>query len=141
MTASAALPSRAVDRRRGAEALGDFQAIVVEIDHDDLGRRIELRGQQRRQPDRAGADDRHGVARLHLAVEHAALEAGRQDVAEHHQRFFVGAVGNRIEAGVGVRNANELGLRAVDGVAEDPAAGRAVREHAACGNRRICRRR
>jgi hypothetical protein len=64
-----------------------------------------------------------------LAVEHAAFEAGRQDVAEHHQRFFVGAFGNGIEAGVGVGNADELGLRAVDRVAEDPAAGRAMRVH------------
>ena len=64
-----------------------------------------------------------------LAVEHAALEAGRQDVAEHHQRFFVGAVGNRIEAVVRVGRADELGLGAVDRVAENPAAGRAVRKH------------
>ena len=64
-----------------------------------------------------------------LAVEHAALEAGRQNVAEHHQRFFVGAFGNGIEAVVRVGNADELGLRAVDRVAEDPAAGRAVRIH------------
>ena len=64
-----------------------------------------------------------------LAVEHAALEAGRQDVAEHHQRLFVGAVGNRIEARVRIGNADELGLRAVDLVAEDPAAGGAVRVH------------
>ena len=64
-----------------------------------------------------------------LAVEHAALEAGRQDVAEHHQRLLVRAVGNRIEAGVGVGNADELRLRAVDRVAEDPAAGRAMGIH------------
>ena len=64
-----------------------------------------------------------------LAVEHAAFEAGRQDVAEHHQRLFVGAVGNRIEAGIGMRDADEFGLGAVDGVAENPAAGRAMRVH------------
>ena len=54
------------------------------------GGRIELRRQQGGQADRPGADDGHGVARLHLAVQHAALEAGRQDVAQHDQRFFVG---------------------------------------------------
>ena len=64
-----------------------------------------------------------------LAVEHAALEAGRQDVAQHHQRFFVRAVGNGIKAGIRIRDTDELGLRAVDLVAEDPAAGRAMREH------------
>ena len=92
----------AVDGRRGAEALGHLKPIVVEIDHDDLGRRVELGGEEGCEPDRARADDRHGAARRNLAVEHAALEAGRQDVAEHDQRFFVGAVGNGIEAGVRV---------------------------------------
>ena len=38
----------------------------------------------------------------------------------------------RIEAGVGIGDADEFGLRAVDRVAENPAAGRAVRIHAAC---------
>ena len=131
----------AVDGRGRAEALGHLKPVVVEIDHDDLGRRVELRRQQRGEPDRSGADDRHGAARLNLAVEHAAFEAGRQDVAQHHQRLFVGAVGNGIEAGVGMGNADELGLGAVDLVAENPAAGRAMGVHRACGNRRICRRR
>jgi hypothetical protein len=36
----------AVDRRGGAEALGDRQALIIQVDHDDLGRREELRGQQ-----------------------------------------------------------------------------------------------
>ena len=94
MTVSTALPSALLQRGRGAETLRHFKAIVVEIDHDDLGRRVELGGEQRREPDRPRTDDRHGAARLHLAVEHAALEAGRQDVAQHHQRLFVGAVGN-----------------------------------------------
>ena len=129
MTVADGVAVGAVDGRRGAEALGDFKAIVVEIDHDDLGRGIELRREQGCKPDRSRADDRHGTARLNLAVEHAAFEAGRQDVAEHHQRFFVCAVGNRIEACVRVGNANELGLRAVDLVAENPAAGGAMRIH------------
>ena len=64
-----------------------------------------------------------------LAVEHAALEAGRQDVAQHHQRLFVRAGRNWIEAGIRIGNADELGLGAVDGVAEDPAAGGAMRVH------------
>ena len=56
---------------------------VVEVDHDDLGRRVELRRQQRGQADGPGAHDGHRVARLHLAVQHAALEAGGEDVAQH----------------------------------------------------------
>ena len=64
-----------------------------------------------------------------LAVEHAAFEAGGQDVAQHHQRLLVGARGNRIEAGVGVGDADIFGLGAVDLVAQDPAAGRAMGVH------------
>ena len=131
MTVSAALPSVLLMVRGGAEALRHFQAIVVEIDHDDLGGRIELRREQRGEPDRPGADDRHRRTRRDLAVEHAAFEAGRQDVAQHDQRLFVRAFGNRIKARVGVRDADVLGLRAIDLVAENPAAGRAMRIHAA----------
>ena len=84
---------------------------------------------KRRKPDRPRADDRHGASRLNFAVEHAAFEPCRQDVAEHHQRLFVRAFGNGIEARVRIGSADELGLCAVDAVAEDPAAGGAVRVH------------
>ena len=78
----------AVDDRRGAEALRHLEATIIAIDHDDLGRRIELGGEKGREPDRSRSDNSHGVARLNLAVEHAALEAGWQDVAQHHQRLL-----------------------------------------------------
>jgi hypothetical protein len=116
---------------RGAEAARHLEPAVVQVDQDDLRRRIELGREQRGQADGPGAHDGHRAAGRDLAVEHAALEAGRQDVAEHHQRLFVRACGNRVEAGVRMRNAHVLGLRAVDGVAQDPAAGGAVRIHAA----------
>ena len=112
----------AVDDSGGAEALGDFKAIVVEIDHDDFSRGVELGRQQSCEPDRSRADDGDRTARLNLAVENAAFEAGRQNVAQHHQRFFVRAGGNGIEARLRVGNANELGLGPVDLVAENPAA-------------------
>ena len=82
-----------------------------------------------RQPDWSGADDRHSAPRLNLSVEHAALEAGRQNVAEHHQRLLVGTIGNWIETGIRVGNADEFGLCPVDLIAEDPAASGAVRVH------------
>jgi hypothetical protein len=59
---------------------------------------------------------------LNLAVENAAFEAGRQNVAQHHPRFFIGVGGNGIEARLRVWNANELGLGPVDLVAENPPA-------------------
>lgn len=123
------LPIGAVDGCRSAEAPGYFKAVVVKINHNDLGRRVELGGEECCEPNRARTDDRHGISRRNLAVEHAALKASGQDVAQHHQCLFIRAGGNRIEACIGVGNADELGLRAVDGVAEDPAAGRAVGVH------------
>ena len=54
---------------------------------------MELRRQQRRQADGSGADDGHRVSRLDGAVEHAALVAGWQDVAEHYHRVLVRSLG------------------------------------------------
>ena len=119
----------AVDASCGAETLGHFKAIVVEIDHDDLGRGIELGCQQGREPDRSRTDDCDRIARLNLAVENAAFEAGRQNVAQHDQRFLVGACRYWIEARLRIGNANELGLGPVDLVAENPAAVHAMRIH------------
>ena len=110
---------------------GHFQAVVVEVDHNDFGRSEKLGGQQRGEADGAGTDDGDGVAGLDLAVQHAAFVTRRQDVAEHHHRILVHAIRHRIEAGIRIRDADELGLRAVDGVAENPAARLAVRGHAA----------
>ena len=45
--------------RVAPNVLRHLEPVVVEVDHDDLRRRIELRGQQRREADRAGADDGH----------------------------------------------------------------------------------
>ena len=119
----------AVNQRRCAERPGDFQPLVVEIDHEDRRRRIELRGQQYCEPDRPGADDRHAVSWLHLAIQDAAFKARREDVAEHHQRFLIGVGGDGVQARVGMRNAHVLGLRPIDGVPQDPPTVPAVRVH------------
>lgn len=121
---------RAVDRGRGTKALGDAEAVVVDIDHDDFGWYKELRGEQGCKPDRSGVNDGDTAPGLDFPVELPALEAGGQNVAEHHQRLFVRANRNRVQARIGIRNAHELGLRAIDAVAEDPSAGSAVRIHA-----------
>jgi hypothetical protein len=119
----------AVDARGSAEVRRHFQAIVVEINHDDLGRREELRSEQGRKPNRPRADNGDRASGLNLAVEHPTFEPCRQDVAEHYERFFIRPFGNRIEASICVGSADEFSLCAVDAVAEDPAAGRAVRVH------------
>ena len=64
ITASTALPSAALTVAVAPKRLRDLQAVVVEIDHDDLGRRVELRRQQGGKPDGAGADDRDRRAGL-----------------------------------------------------------------------------
>ena len=70
-------------------------------------------------------------ARRHLAVQNSAFEAGGQDVAQHHKRLLVGALRDRIETRIGVGDADILGLCPIDLVAENPAAGGAMRVHAA----------
>ena len=74
----------AIDHRRRPEFFGDLETFVIEINDDDVRRGVELRRQQRRQADGAGADDGHGIPRFDRAVEDTALIAGRQDVAQHH---------------------------------------------------------
>jgi hypothetical protein len=89
------LPVRAVDHGRRAELLSDLQTIVVQVDDDNRSGRVELRGHQRGEPDRPGPDDGDRVAGFDGAVQHATLECGRQDVAQHHERFVLGVGRNR----------------------------------------------
>ena len=53
-----------VDRDVRAELERLLEPRRVEVDRDDPARRVELRRHDRREPDRAGADDRDRVARL-----------------------------------------------------------------------------
>ena len=69
-----------VDRDVSAEFLRLREAAVVEIDHNDPTRRVQLRGHDSRKTDRARADDGHGVAWSHAAALDAHLEGGRKDV-------------------------------------------------------------
>jgi hypothetical protein len=105
------------------------ETVLVDVDREDLGRGIELRGEEGREADGSGAHDRHDVSRLHPPVEDPAFESGGEDVAEHGVRLGVRPGRERVEARVGVRNADVLGLGPVDEVSEDPAAVRAVRVH------------
>ena len=95
----------AVDDLRRAKTACRLQAAVVEIDHDYLGGRIELRGQESRKPNGPRAHDRHGRTGSDLSIEDAAFKTGRQDVAQHHQRVLLGAFRHAIKAGIGVWDA------------------------------------
>src|SRR3546814_16761288 len=103
---------------RGAEPALDSKAVVVEIDHDDASRRIELRGEQGRKTDRTCAHDRHADSRSDLPVENPAFIAGGQDVVEHEEGFLVRSGGYRMEAVVGMRNAAVGGATGREGVCE-----------------------
>ena len=118
-----------VDDGGGTEPLADVEAIVIEIDHNDFGGRVELGGQKRRQSNWSRPDDCDSAARLDFAIEDAALETCWQNITEHHQGFFVGAVWNRVEARVGVGDADKFSLGAVNGIAQDPSASRAMSIH------------
>src|SRR5262249_59444402 len=76
----------------------------------------------RGQADRPGPYDGDDIARAHAAGQHADLVAGRQDVGQHEGFGVAHAVGNVEHGFVRVQHADELGLGAVDLVAEDPAA-------------------
>ena len=70
-------PRAVVDRHVCSELERLLQPRVGEVDRDDAPRREELRGHDRREPDRTGTDDRHRVAGLHATVQDADLERGR----------------------------------------------------------------
>ena len=118
----------------GAELDRLGEAELVRVDRDHLRRAPQARRQDRGEADRACADDRDRVAGPHAAREHPDLVAGGQRVGEEDRLLVADALGDGVERGVGVGHPHELGLRAVDEVAEDPADaadGLAVRRHAA----------
>ena len=52
-----------IDRHVGAERARPLEACVVEVDRDDVRRRVELRREHGGEPDRSRADDCDRVAR------------------------------------------------------------------------------
>jgi hypothetical protein len=73
-----------------------------------------------------GCSDR-GLGPGRKAIGNGGALNGRQNVARHHARFFIGAGTNGIEARLRVGNAKELGPGPVDPVAENPPAVRCNR--------------
>jgi hypothetical protein len=69
-----------------------------------------------------GTDDCDDVCGTHRSVEHADLVGGGQDIGQHQHLLVADAVGNLVRRTVGERYPDVFGLRAVDQVAEDPAA-------------------
>ena len=103
-----------------------FQTVFVHIANDDGGGAVQLGGQQGGHTDRTCACDEYCVAGFDIAVLHADFVCGRQGVAQQQGDFFVNVVGQRNEAVVGIRRADVFSLRAVNHVAQNPAAVTAV---------------
>ena len=55
----------------GSNSFGKFQSVIIDIDHDDIGWRIKLRGEQGTHADRAGTDNRYIVSWFDLTILHA----------------------------------------------------------------------
>lgn len=115
------------DGVRCAELFGEFEAVFVHVAHDNRGGAVKLGGEEGGHAHGACAGDEYGVAGFHVAVLHADFMGGGQRVGEQQGDFFVDVGGQRHKAVVGIGGAHVFGLRAVDHVAEYPAAVAAVR--------------
>ena len=110
-----------VEHDVGAHPLGHREPDRVAVDADDERRAHQLGAGRRAQPDRTLGEDDDRVADLD-AARFGAAEAGRRDVGEEDDLLVGHAVRDRREVGLGRRDEEVLGLRAVDRVAEAPAA-------------------
>ena len=105
----------------GTEPEGLLEPVGVEVERDHPRRAVQAGGHHRGQADRADADDGDHVTGLDPAVADPDLEAGGQDVGEHHGGIVGDALGHLVEGVVRERDPHVLRLGAVDEVAEDPA--------------------
>src|ERR1043165_7166470 len=96
-------------------------ARVVTVDADDHRRAEEACTDRGAEADRPLREPRDLVAESHL-TRLGAADSGRRDVGEQHDLFIGQIVRNLREVRLRVRNEEVLGLCAVDGVAEAPAA-------------------
>jgi hypothetical protein len=102
--------------------LATAKALVVQIDHENRRGRIKLRRQKNREPDRPRAHNGNRIPWLHLPVQDATFEACRQNIAKHHEGFFVSVCRETVQTPIGMWDAHVLGLGSVEGVAQNPAA-------------------
>ena len=114
---------REVDHVIGAHAARHLHALRHALDRDDRGRAHQPRARRGAQPDRPLREHRHRVADADAAALRAG-EAGRHDVGAHQHLLVGETVRHRRKVRHGVGHEHVLGLAAVDGVAEAPAAQR-----------------
>ncbi len=110
-----------VDQQVGAEELGCVETGVSQVDGDDVARRVQLSSEYGGQSDRTGSDHGHRVAGLHVPVQDPDLERGGKDVGQHQDLLVACPLRQFVRRGVGEGHPDELGLRPIDEVTQDPA--------------------
>jgi hypothetical protein len=97
------------------------QALLDRVDADDQRGALQPRAGGRAEADRALGEDGDGVADLHVGGL-GGRDAGRRDVGEQDAVLVAEIVGDLGQVGLRVGDAEEVGLDAVGGVAQPPAA-------------------
>ena len=87
-----------------------------------MARGVELGRKDGREPYRSCTDYGDRVAGLHTTVQDADFVWRGQDVSQHEDLLVTGTLGHLVGRGVGEGHPDVLRLRAVDEMAEDPAA-------------------
>ena len=116
-----------VHGRDALDLLGSLEPLGHRVDHVNLRCAAQLCAQGTQQSDRAGAEDRHAVARAHVRLDRC-LVAGGKDIGEEHEVVLeiVARCARQLEAvEVGIGHAYELGLAAT--VSAHPAVAVATR--------------
>ncbi len=114
-----------IQRHVGPHLPGDGQAFLDPVDDDDAAGTTQPGTCRRAETDRALGEDRHDVADPDVGLFRAA-KSGGHDVRTHQHLFVRQAVRYRRQVRLGIRYQHVLGLGAVDGIAEAPAAHRLV---------------
>ena len=105
----------------GAHPAGDLEALRIAVDADDERGAGQARAGRRAEPDGSLGEDGDRVADPDLSALRGG-EAGRHDVRAEEDVLVREAGGDLGQVGLRVGDEDVLGLAAVDGVAEAPAA-------------------
>lgn len=95
---------------------------LIAVEEHDRARRVQPRADCGCESYGSGTDNGDGAAGFDVSTQHADFEARGQDVAVDEERAFVCAFGDRVQTAVREGHEDVLGLCAVFGVAELPAA-------------------
>ena len=129
---------RVIEHDVGAHALRLLEALRHAVDADDERGAREPRAGGRAQADRSLREDDDRVADLHVPALRRG-EARRHDVRAEQDVLVGEAVRDLREVRLRVRDDHVVGLTAVDGVAEAPAADRLVGVAAVAALRAVAR--